>query len=1081
MKKFYFLFLMMLFPLAASADDSGSCGENVTWTYVEESQKLIISGSGPMDDYVKETSLPISSGSYGRNKVPWKSYIEKIQVVEINEGVTTIGAGAFSSIKTLASVTIPNSVTSIGGGAFFGPNYKDLTSVTIPSSVTSIGTYAFLRGLSSINVDEGNQAFTSVDGVLFNKDMSRLIAYPAKKEGASYIIPKSVTVIENGAFAHTKCTSLTIPNSVTTIGENAFFSTSISSYMIPSSVSSIGVDAFDLARCSSIDVEDGNLQYTSSDGVLFNKDMTTLIYYPSKKPGESYTIPNSVTTIDIDAFHASYNLTSVTIPNSVTSIGETAFFDCNKLASLNIPSSVTSIGRSAFRECDVLTSMIIPDHVPFIDNMILSACKSLTTVTLGSGVTSLGYSIFANSGNLKDVYCLAVDVPQTNSSTFEDAPIENMTLHVPAGSVDAYKAAERWNGFGSIVAIEGSSEGESSVALDPYVIWCEDNTTFYFLGNGDDISNGNYKGHTVTGMWHGETVTKSPENPESFSYKPMPWSGFFSECSKVVFDESFKNVRVTSTSGWFSGCNMQTIEGIEYLNTSEVTSMSFMFGCPNLLILDVSHFDTRKVKYMQDLFGGCKKLETIDVSNFDTSNVVDMAMMFRACNALKTLDLSNLNTSKVTNLTWMFRECSALTTVDLTNLNTSNVITMNNMFESCSSLTSLDLTKFNTEKVTEMEGTFYDCSSLKTLDVSHFNTSNVTTMTMMFAGCSGLTSLDVSKFNTVKVTEMRGMFARCSGLTSLDLRSFNTENVTEMDGLVTQCTNLETLDLSSFNTANVTSIYGMFNDCSNLKTIYASDKWNISNVPYEFGMEVFVNCTKLVGGEGTTYKEGYFDLTYAHIDGGSSNPGYFTFKDGGESPAEETEEVITITGAGQTTWCSAYDLDFTDVAGLKAYIATGYDRETGVIWLTRVKKVPAGEGILLIGDEGDYRVPRKSTTAYYMNMFKGTLKPITINETDAEYTNYYLSSGTSGVGFYKVKGSVALNANRAYLPLLKGTASAGTRFIGLGFDDEDGTTGVKEVKSEGVKSEEWYTLQGQRVAKPGKGLYIHNGRKVVIR
>ena len=194
MKKFYLLFLLMLLPQMASADDSGSCGENVTWTYVEESQKLIISGSGPMEDYVNEISLPISSGSYASNKVPWKSYIEKIQVVEINEGVTTIGAGAFSSIKTLASVTIPNSVTSIGGGAFYGPSYKDLNSVTIPSSVTSIGTYAFLRGLSSINVDEGNQAFTSVDGVLFNKDMSKLIAYPANKEDASYIIPNSVTV-----------------------------------------------------------------------------------------------------------------------------------------------------------------------------------------------------------------------------------------------------------------------------------------------------------------------------------------------------------------------------------------------------------------------------------------------------------------------------------------------------------------------------------------------------------------------------------------------------------------------------------------------------------------------------------------------------------------------------------------------------------------------------------------------------------------------------------------------------------------------------------------------------------------------
>ena len=145
----------------------------------------------------------------------------------------------------------------------------------------------------------------------------------------------------------------------------------------------------------------------------------------------------------------------------------------------------------------------------------------------------------------------------------------------------------------------------------------------------------------------------------------------------------------------------------------------------------------------------------------------------------------------------------------------------------------------------------------------------------------------------------------------------------------------------------------------------------------------------------------------------------------------------------------------------------------------RVYEVPAGEGILLMGDEGEYKIPRKSTTAYYMNMFRGTLKPITINETEGEYTNYYLSNGDSGVGFYKVNGSVDLKANRAYLPLLKGTASAGTRFIGIDFGD--GTTSIREVKSGEVKGEEWYTLQGQRVAKPGKGLYIRNGHKVVIK
>ena len=478
MKKFYLLFLLMLLPLMASADDSGSCGENVTWTYVEESQKLVISGTGAMEDYVK--SAPVSSPAVAINKVPWKSYRELIQVVEINDGVTTIGAGAFSGFIALTSVTIPNSVTSIGTGAFLSTSYKSngLASVTIPSSVTSIGQNAFLiRDLSLINVDEGNQAFTSVDGVLYSKDMSKLIVYPANKEGA-YTIPNSVTSIENCAFAEVKCTSLTIPNSVTTIGESAFYGSDLSSVTIPSSVNSIGVQAFELTHCSSIDVEEGNSQYTSSDGVLFNKDMTTLIYYPSKKPGESYTIPNSVTTIDIDAFHASYNLTSVTIPSSVISIGETAFFDCDKLVSLDIPSSVTSIGRGAFRECDVLTSMIIPDHVAVINFSILSLCKSLTTVTLGSGVTSIGNSIFANSENLKDVYCLAVDVPQTNSSTFSDTPIENMTLHVPAASLEAYKAADPWSKFGTILPIGDSP----AVQAEPYAVLSADNTvlTFYY-------------------------------------------------------------------------------------------------------------------------------------------------------------------------------------------------------------------------------------------------------------------------------------------------------------------------------------------------------------------------------------------------------------------------------------------------------------------------------------------------------------------------------------------------------------------------------------------------------------------------
>ena len=146
----------------------------------------------------------------------------------------------------------------------------------------------------------------------------------------------------------------------------------------------------------------------------------------------------------------------------------------------------------------------------------------------------------------------------------------------------------------------------------------------------------------------------------------------------------------------------------------------------------------------------------------------------------------------------------------------------------------------------------------------------------------------------------------------------------------------------------------------------------------------------------------------------------------------------------------------------------------------RVNQVPAKEGILIIGTPGDYKVPHKSTGTYYVNMMKGTLQPITIYETEGDYTNYYLSSGTSGVGFYRVSGSVNLKANRAYLPLLKGTTQAGTRFISLGFED-DGTTNLTPALSKGEGEGAWHTLQGQRVAKPGKGIYIRNGKKVVIK
>ena len=204
-----------------------------------------------------------------------------------------------------------------------------------------------------------------------------------------------------------------------------------------------------------------------------------------------------------------------------------------------------------------------------------------------------------------------------------------------------------------------------------------------------------------------------------------------------------------------------------------------------------------------------------------------------------------------------------------TYINNKPITSMSYMFANSQS-TTLDVSNFNTSKVTNMDSMFY-YSKAMTLDVSNFNTSNVTNMSSMFTG-SQATTLDVSNFDTSKVTDMSGMFSS-SKITTLDLSNFDTSNVTNMRGMFYE-SNATTIDLSSFDTFIVTNMEIMFYGTSNLKTIYASNKFNTDNVTSSYHM--FTGCNNLVGGAGTKYNSSYIDITYAHIDGGTSNPGYFT-------------------------------------------------------------------------------------------------------------------------------------------------------------------------------------------------------------
>ena len=278
-----------------------------------------------------------------------------------------------------------------------------------------------------------------------------------------------------------------------------------------------------------------------------------------------------------------------------------------------------------------------------------------------------------------------------------------------------------------------------------------------------------------------------------------------------------------NSSYLFSGfTKLQSIENINYLETSKVTNMNNMFSENSSLIsLDLSSFDTSKVTNMSYMFNNNKNMTDLNVNGFNTSKVTNMGHMFSFCNSLTSLVLSDFDTSNVTDMTWMFVDNNKITNLDLSNFVTNKVTSMDSMFYGCNSLTSLNVSNFNTEKVTTMNMMFYKCSNLTELNISSFNTSKVTTMGNMFGMMVSITDLDLSNFDTSNVTDMNFMFSACLKLKNLNVTSFDTSNVKNMSFMFLSCQQLETLDLISFDMSGVTNTGSMLNDTGSIKNAYA--------------------------------------------------------------------------------------------------------------------------------------------------------------------------------------------------------------------------------------------------------------------
>ena len=662
------------------------------------------------------------------NRVFEDSEIYTFNELKYFTGLSTVSG--LTRCLNLTSVTLPDGVTTIDARAF--QNSYNLTTITGIEQVTQVGVNAFNGTAWYNNQPDGlvyvGQAAYKYKGTMSNNTNGIQIlagtvsVTPRAFEnctGLSYVhFPNSLTAI--GEYAFSGCNNLTsviVKNPMPmAIDENTFSNRANATLYVPAG-SKAAYKAANYWKDFTIDEIDPSSMIisfadpavkaicvdnwdTNGDGELSEaeaavvtggmggfqddttiKEFNELQYFTGITSINDFafmncanltsiTIPNSVKSIGWDAFSGCSKLTSITIPKSVANISGNAFCGCSNLSSIIveegntvydsrnncnaiietsskklitgckntvIPSSVTSIGDYAFCWCDQLTSIAIPNSVTSIGESAFAGCRNLASITIPNSVTSIGQWAF-NGCNLTSVKVENPTPVAIDESTFDNRA--NAVLYVPVGSKAAYEAADYWKDF-------------TIVANIAYAVYDNGTLTFKY---GEFTQNG-------TTSWD---VSNTPYN--GFLPSSLTWEGGLKH---VVFDASFAEARPKSCSYWFDASKeLESIEGLEYLNTSEVTSMSCMFeACPKLTSLNLSNFDTSNVTDMSNMFAGTTGMTTLDLSSFNTSKVTLMRYMFAGSanenmggsNKVKTIYVGDgWTTANVTNGEKMFDFCSNL-------------------------------------------------------------------------------------------------------------------------------------------------------------------------------------------------------------------------------------------------------------------------------------------------------------------------------------------------------------------------------------------------------------------------------------
>ena len=618
--------------------------------------------------------------------------------------------------------------------------------------------------------------------------------------------------------------------------------------------------------------------YTSSN--------TTLTFYydsqRSSRTGTTYSLNSN----DIDPGWLkdgiNANVTKVVFNSSFTGARPTStygwFSGMKKLQSITgmsylNTSEVTNMSLM-FNSCSGLTSLDVTHfNTSKVRQMIFMfvSCSNLTSLDLSSFNTSLVNAMEYMFGECHRLQTIYVGSAWSTAAVTGSSTMFANCINLVGGKGTTYDS----NHLGFDYAhIDGgpSNPGYFTDVNGPkaYACYTSSNTTLTFYY--DNLSN------SRTGnIYYLDTGVANPgwELDETNA-----------DVTQAVFDPSFANARPKLTYDWFYNMkNLQSITGMEYLNTSEVVNMGCMFGnCIKLTSVDVSHLNTSKVERMDRMFSSCFKLTSLDLSSFNTSKVTSMEYMFSESAGLRTIYVGNgWSTAAVTSSNNMFSNNVYLkggkgTTFDHSNPKDKTFAHIDGGTSNPGYFTDGDAPEAYacyTEENTTLTF-YYDNQRRNRTSMTYDLNSADDTPEWYYDEVFVTQAVFDPSFAGARPTSTYAWFAEMWNLQTITgMKEYlNTSEVTNMYGMFASCEQLTNLDLSSFNTSHVTDMSGMFIYCYSLQTITVGSGWSTAAVTNS--EEMFEGCESLVGGQGTTYDADHVDATYAHIDGGTSNPGYFT-------------------------------------------------------------------------------------------------------------------------------------------------------------------------------------------------------------